>query len=119
MRFLKRNIQLVDSPLSILVVVLVAILGFTGCNKKKKDNLMPLAIGMFAGGSSQSSNEGRPYAVTYTPRDGDTNVSLNVVGTVTFNKPMDVNTITIVGKVTGIYPWQYPGNTKYASRSRP
>jgi len=36
----------------------------------------------------------RPFATTYTPRDGDTNVSINVVGTVTFSEAMDTSTIT-------------------------
>ncbi|MCP5502853.1 MAG: Ig-like domain-containing protein [Leptospiraceae bacterium] len=80
--------------LAVITLLLLTIL--VSCNKKKKDDSKEtaLALGAIQASNDAAANAGRPFAVTYTPRDGDTNVSLNVVGTVTFSEPMDVKTIT-------------------------
>ncbi|MCB1159642.1 MAG: Ig-like domain-containing protein, partial [Leptospiraceae bacterium] len=80
--------------LTVITLLLLTIL--VSCNKKKKDDSKEtaLALGAIQASNDAAANAGRPFAVTYTPRDGDTNVSLNVVGTVTFSEPMDVKTIT-------------------------
>lgn len=46
-----------------------------------------------SGEKNNSATSSRPLVLSTTPTQGDTNVSRNVVGTVTYSKPMDLKTM--------------------------
>ena len=100
MRFLKRNVELVGNPMS-LVTVLVGILAITGCSKKKNDDLTKLAIAIFATGNSQTSNTigtsadtTSPTVSSVTPVSGATGVAINSNLTATFSETLSSSSVS-------------------------